>query len=186
MKQNEGNKTMREIAQFVREGAMAYLWQQYKVVGIVFAVLCIIFIFMAFVLNAQNKVIPFAFLTGGFFSGLCGFLGMKTATNASARTTSAAMEGLNAGLKVSFRAGAVMGLIVVGFALLDITAWFLILYYLFPEDITRILRSKSATPDYCDYAQFRHGGLNAGTLRSCWRRYLYQSSGCRRGSGRES
>ena len=133
MKQDEGNETMREIAQSVREGAMAYLRQQYKVVGIVFVVLCLIFIFMAFVLDAQNKVIPFAFLTGGFFSGLCGFLGMKTATNASARTTSAAMQGLNAGLKVSFRAGAVMGLIVVGFALLDITGWFLILYYLFPK-----------------------------------------------------
>ncbi|MYF98673.1 sodium-translocating pyrophosphatase [Candidatus Poribacteria bacterium] len=134
MKQDEGNETMRDIAQSVREGAMAYLKQQYKVVGIVFAVLCAIFIFMAFVLNAQNQVVPFAFLTGGFFSGLCGFLGMKTATNASARTTSAAMKGLNAGLKVSFRAGAVMGLIVVGFALLDITGWFLILYYLFPNE----------------------------------------------------
>ena len=134
MKQDEGNETMRDIAQSVREGAMAYLRQQYKVVGIVFAVLCAIFIFMAFVLNAQNQVVPFAFLTGGFFSGLCGFLGMKTATNASARTTSAAMKGLNAGLKVSFRAGAVMGLIVVGFALLDITGWFLILYYLFPTE----------------------------------------------------
>ena len=133
MKQDEGNETMREIAQSVREGAMAYLRQQYKVVGIVFAVLCLIFIFMAFVLKAQNQVVPFAFLTGGFFSGLCGFLGMKTATNASARTTSAAMKGLNAGLKVSFRAGAVMGLIVVGFALLDITGWFLILYYVFPK-----------------------------------------------------
>ena len=133
MKQDEGNETMRDIAQSVREGAMAYLRQQYKVVGIVFVVLCLIFIFMAFVLDAQNKVVPFAFLTGGFFSGLCGFLGMKTATNASARTTSAAMQGLNAGLKISFRAGAVMGLIVVGFALLDITGWFLILYYLFPK-----------------------------------------------------
>ncbi len=133
MKQDEGNETMRDIAQSVREGAMAYIRQQYKVVGIVFVVLCLIFIFMAFVLDAQNKVVPFAFLTGGFFSGLCGFLGMKTATNASARTTSAAMQGLNAGLKVSFRAGAVMGLIVVGFALLDITGWFLILYYLFPK-----------------------------------------------------
>ena len=133
MKQDEGNETMRDIAQSIREGAMAYLRQQYKVVGIVFVVLCLIFIFMAFVLDAQNKVVPFAFLTGGFFSGLCGFLGMKTATNASARTTSAAMQGLNAGLKVSFRAGAVMGLIVVGFALLDITGWFLILYYLFPK-----------------------------------------------------
>ena len=133
MKQDEGNETMREIAQSVREGAMAYLRQQYKVVGIVFAVLCIIFIIMAFALKAQNQVVPFAFLTGGFFSGLCGFLGMKTATNASARTTSAAMKGLNAGLRVSFRAGAVMGLIVVGFALLDITGWFLILYYIFPK-----------------------------------------------------
>ena len=133
MKQDEGTETMRDIAQSVREGAMAYIRQQYKVVGIVFVVLCLIFVFMAFVLDAQNKVVPFAFLTGGFFSGLCGFLGMKTATNASARTTSAAMQGLNAGLKVSFRAGAVMGLIVVGFALLDITGWFLILYYLFPK-----------------------------------------------------
>ena len=133
MKQDEGNTTMRAIAQSVREGAMAYLRQQYKVVGIVFVVLCVIFLFMAFVLKAQNQVIPFAFLTGGFFSGLCGFLGMKTATNASARTTSAAMQGLNAGLKVSFRAGAVMGLVVVGFALLDITGWFLILYYVFPK-----------------------------------------------------
>ncbi len=133
MKQDEGTDVMKEIAQAVREGAMAYLRQQYKVVGIVFLVLCAIFLFMAFVLNAQNKVIPFAFLTGGFFSGLCGFLGMKTATNASARTTSAAMEGLNAGLRIAFRAGAVMGLVVVGFALLDIAGWFLILYYLFPK-----------------------------------------------------
>ena len=93
MRQNEGTDVMREIAQAVREGAMAYLRQQYKVVAIVFAVLCAVFLFMAFVLKAQNQVIPFAFLTGGFFSGLCGFLGMKTATNASARTTSAAMEG---------------------------------------------------------------------------------------------
>ena len=133
MRQSEGTEVMREIAQSVREGAMAYLRQQYKVVGVVFAVLCVIFLIMAFGLNAQNKVVPFAFLTGGFFSGLCGFLGMKTATNASARTTSAAMEGLNSGLRISFRAGAVMGLVVVGFALLDIAGWFLILYYLFPK-----------------------------------------------------
>ena len=133
MKQSEGTEVMREIAQAVREGAMAYLRQQYKVVGIVFVVLCVIFLIMAFGLNAQNKVVPFAFLTGGFFSGLCGFLGMKTATNASARTTCAAMEGLNSGLRIAFRAGAVMGLVVVGFALLDIAGWFLILYYLFPK-----------------------------------------------------
>ena len=133
MKQSEGTEVMREIAQAVREGAMAYLRQQYKVVGIVFVVLCVIFLIMAFGLNAQNKVVPFAFLTGGFFSGLCGFLGMKTATNASARTTSAAMDSLNSGLRIAFRAGAVMGLVVVGFALLDIAGWFLILYYLFPK-----------------------------------------------------
>ncbi|MCZ6677760.1 MAG: sodium-translocating pyrophosphatase [Candidatus Poribacteria bacterium] len=133
MKQDEGTEVMREIAQAVRDGAMAYLRQQYKVVAIVFAVLCAIFLFMAYVLDAQNKVIPFAFLTGGFFSGLCGFLGMKTATNASARTTSAAMEGLNSGLRIAFRAGAVMGLVVVGFVLLDIAGWFLVLYYLFPR-----------------------------------------------------
>ena len=102
MKQDEGTDVMREIAQSVREGAMAYLRQQYKVVTIVFIVLCVIFLIMAFGLHAQNTVVPFAFLTGGFFSGLCGFLGMKTATNASARTTSAAMDGLNAGLRVSF------------------------------------------------------------------------------------
>ncbi len=141
MKQDEGTDIMREIAQSVREGAMAYLRQQYKVVGVVFAVLCVIFLIMAFGLNAQNKVVPFAFLTGGFFSGLCGFLGMKTATNASARTTSAAMEGLNAGLRVAFRAGAVMGLVVVGFALLDIAGWFLILYYLFPKILPGFLGS---------------------------------------------
>ena len=132
MKQEEGTETMRTIAQSVREGAMAYLKQQYRVVGIVFVVLCIIFLFMAFVLKAQNKFIPFAFLTGGFFSGLCGFLGMKTAVNASARTANAAMQGLNSGLRIAFRAGAVMGLVVVGFALLDISAWFFVLYYLFP------------------------------------------------------
>ena len=146
MKQDEGNKAMRDIAQSVREGAMAYLRQQYKVVVLVFVVLCLIFLFMAFVLNAQNKVIPFAFLTGGFFSGLCGFLGMKTATNASARTTSAAMQGLNAGLKVAFRAGAVMGLVVVGFALLDITAWFLVLYYLFPKIFPGFLSEVNPLP----------------------------------------
>ena len=133
MKQSEGTPAMVEIAQTVREGAMAYLNQQYKVVGVVFFLLCVIFLIMAFGLEAQNKVVPFAFLTGGFFSGLCGFLGMKTATNASARTACAAQTSLNNGLRIAFRAGAVMGLVVVGFALLDIAAWLLILYYLFPK-----------------------------------------------------
>lgn len=133
MKQSEGTPAMVEIAQTVREGSMAYLNQQYKVVGVVFFLLCVIFLIMAFGLEAQNKVVPFAFLTGGFFSGLCGFLGMKTATNASARTACAAQISLNNGLRIAFRAGAVMGLVVVGFALLDIAAWLLILYYLFPK-----------------------------------------------------
>jgi K(+)-stimulated pyrophosphate-energized sodium pump len=132
MKVSEGTELMAEIAQAVREGAMAYLSRQYKVVAIAFVVLFVIFIILAFGFGVQNTVVPFAFITGGFFSGLCGFIGMKTATNASARTTNAARQSLNGGLQVAFRAGAVMGLVVVGFALLDICAWFLILYYLFP------------------------------------------------------
>ncbi len=132
MKVSEGTELMAEIAQAVREGAMAYLRRQYRVVTLAFVVLFIIFVILAYVFGVQNRVIPFAFLTGGFFSGLCGFIGMKTATNASARTTNAARQSLNGGLQVAFRAGAVMGLVVVGFALLDISAWFLILYYLFP------------------------------------------------------
>jgi K(+)-stimulated pyrophosphate-energized sodium pump len=132
MQVSEGTQTMIEIAEAVRDGAMAYLRRQYRVVGFVFLALFIIFIVLAFVFHAQNRVVPFAFITGGFFSGLCGFFGMKTATNASARTANAARQSLNDGLQVAFRAGAVMGLVVVGFALLDISAWFLILYYLFP------------------------------------------------------
>ncbi len=133
MKVDEGTDLMKEIAQAVREGAMAYLRRQYKVVSIIFAVLFVVFLIMSF-FGVQNSVVPYAFLTGGFFSGLCGFIGMKTATNASARTTNAARKSLNSGLQVAFRAGAVMGLIVVGFALFDISAWFLALYYLFPVD----------------------------------------------------
>jgi K(+)-stimulated pyrophosphate-energized sodium pump len=132
MKVSEGTELMAEIAQAVREGAMAYISRQYKVVGLAFVVLFLLFAILAYVFGVQNRVIPFAFLTGGFFSGLCGFIGMKTATNASARTANAARQSLNDGLQVAFRAGAVMGLVVVGFALLDICAWFLILYYLFP------------------------------------------------------
>ena len=127
MKESEGNVTMKEIAQYVREGAMAYLKQQYKVVVIVFIVLAIIFAFMAYVLHIQNTWVPFAFLTGGFFSGLAGFIGMKTATYASARTANAVSRSLNSGLKVAFRSGAVMGLTVVGLGLLDISIWYLLL-----------------------------------------------------------
>jgi K(+)-stimulated pyrophosphate-energized sodium pump len=121
-----GNERMEEIAGYVRDGAMAYLRQQYSRVGIVFAVLFVIFAVLA-VLKLQNPFVPVAFLTGGFFSGLCGFVGMKTATSASSRTAQGASESLNRGLQVAFRSGAVMGLAVVGFGLFDITAWYFIL-----------------------------------------------------------
>ena len=124
---DEGTPRMREIAGHVRRGAMAYLKQQYKVVTIVFVVLALVFSFMAYVLKVQNPWVPFAFLTGGFFSGLAGFFGMKTATYASARTANAARQSLDGGLKIAFRSGAVMGLTVVGLGLLDIAIWFLVL-----------------------------------------------------------
>ena len=127
LKADEGTPRMREIAGHVRHGAMAYLKQQYKVVCIVFVVLAILFAFMAYVLKVQNPWVPFAFLTGGFFSGLAGFFGMKTATYASARTANAARQSLDGGLRIAFRSGAVMGLTVVGLGLLDIAIWFLIL-----------------------------------------------------------
>ncbi|MFC2137307.1 sodium-translocating pyrophosphatase [Bacteroidota bacterium] len=126
MKESEGTDKMKEIAQAVREGAMAYLNRQYTVVGKIFAVLLVILVILAF-FGVQNPFVPVAFLTGGFFSALCGFLGMKTATHASARTANGARTSLNQGLKVAFRSGAVMGLIVVGFGLLDIALWFYIL-----------------------------------------------------------
>ena len=130
-KEDEGTPRMIEIAEFVRKGAMAYLRQQYKVVTIVFIVLAVVFAFMAYILKVQNPWVPFAFLTGGFFSGLAGFFGMKTATYASARTANAARKSLNSGLKVAFRSGAVMGLVVVGLGLLDIAIWFLVLSYFY-------------------------------------------------------
>jgi K(+)-stimulated pyrophosphate-energized sodium pump len=134
MKADEGTPRMKEIALFVRKGAMAYLKQQYKVVCIVFVVLCALFAFMAYGLNVQNPWVPFAFLTGGFFSGLAGFFGMKTATYASARTANAARQSLDAGLKIAFRSGAVMGLTVVGLGLLDIAIWFIVLNYFYQDD----------------------------------------------------
>lgn len=127
MKADEGTPRMREIAEYVRKGAMAYLKQQYRVVLIVFIVLALIFAFMAYVLKVQNPWVPFAFLTGGFFSGLAGFFGMKTATYASGRTANAARESLDKGLTIAFRSGAVMGLVVVGLGLLDIAGWFIAL-----------------------------------------------------------
>jgi K(+)-stimulated pyrophosphate-energized sodium pump len=131
-RQSEGTERMAEIASYVRTGAMAYLRQQYKVVIAVFAVLAVLLAFMAFVLKVQNPWVPAAFLTGGFFSGLAGFFGMKTATYASARTANAARTSLDAGLRVAFRSGAVMGLTVVGLVLLDIALWFLILKHFYP------------------------------------------------------
>ena len=127
MAADEGTPRMREIAEYVRKGAMAYLSQQYKVVAIVFVVLALLFAFMAYGLGVQNPWVPFAFLTGGLFSGLAGFFGMKTATYASGRTANAARTGLDAGLRIAFRSGAVMGLVVVGLGLLDIAMWFIIL-----------------------------------------------------------
>lgn len=127
MLEDEGTPRMIEIADHVRKGAMAYLRQQYKVVAIVFIILALFFAVLAYGFNVQNPWVPFAFLTGGFFSGLAGFFGMKTATYASARTAHAAQKGLDKGLKIAFRSGAVMGLVVVGLGLLDISLWFIIL-----------------------------------------------------------
>ena len=138
MKGSEGTPRMAEIASHVRKGAMAYLKQQYKVVLYVFIVLAIIFSFMAYVLHVQNPWVPFAFLTGGFFSGLAGFFGMKTATYASAKTANAARNSLDGGLKIAFRSGAVMGLTVVGLGLLDIAIWFVVLNWLTDESLIAI------------------------------------------------
>ncbi|MEI8114392.1 MAG: sodium-translocating pyrophosphatase [Bacteroidia bacterium] len=129
MKESEGTDTMKKIAKHVRDGAMAYLKQQYKIVFRVFLILTALFAIMAYVLKIQNPWVPFAFLSGGFFSGLTGFFGMKTATYASARTANAAQRSLNDGLRIAFRSGAVMGLVVVGLGLLDISMWFYFLQY---------------------------------------------------------
>ena len=139
MKEDEGTERMKEIAMHVRKGAMAYLKQQYKVVTIVFAVLAIIFAFMAYVLKVQNPWVPFAFLTGGLFSGLAGFFGMKTATYASARTAHGARTGLDKGLRIAFRSGAVMGLVVVGLGLLDIAIWFIVLNAVYQGESTALV-----------------------------------------------
>lgn len=139
MKEDEGTDRMKEIAEHVRKGAMAYLKQQYKVVTVVFVVLAIVFAFMAYVLKVQNPWVPFAFLTGGLFSGLAGFFGMKTATYASARTAHGARTGLDKGLKIAFRSGAVMGLVVVGLGLLDIAIWFIVLNAVYEGEATALV-----------------------------------------------
>lgn len=126
MEANPGTDRMQEIAGYVRSGAMAYLWRQYLVVSIVFLILAGLFLLLA-KNGIQNPFVPVAFLTGGLFSGICGYIGMRTATNASNRTAQGCREGLNRGLQVAFRSGAVMGLVVVGFGLLDICLWYLLL-----------------------------------------------------------
>ncbi|MFH1214518.1 MAG: sodium-translocating pyrophosphatase [Candidatus Neomarinimicrobiota bacterium] len=133
LKSDPGNNQMQKIALAVRKGAFAYLRQQYKVVAIFFGVIFLIFLLMAFGLHVQNKWVPFSFLTGGFFSALAGFFGMSTATLASNRTAEGARKSLNAGLQIAFRSGAVMGLVVVGLGLFDISMWFTILYWLVPR-----------------------------------------------------
>ena len=138
-KEDEGTPRMKEIAKYVREGAMAYLKQQYKVVIIVFAILAVFFAILAYGFGVQNPWVPFAFLTGGFFSGLAGFIGMRTATFASGRTANAARRSLNAGLKVAFRSGAVMGLTVVGLGLLDIALWYFVLQLVYPASLSQNL-----------------------------------------------
>ena len=135
MKESEGTPQMVKIAAAVRKGAMSYLRQQYKIVGWVFLGLVILFSVMAYGFGVQNSWVPIAFLTGGFFSGLSGFLGMKTATYASARTANAARNSLNSGLRIAFRSGAVMGLVVVGLGLLDISFWYLLLNAVIPVDV---------------------------------------------------
>ena len=134
MRESEGTPLMEKIASHVRQGAMSYLRQQYKIVGLVFLGLVLLFSVMAYGFNLQNPWVPIAFLTGGFFSGLSGYLGMKTATYASARTANAARHSLNKGLRVAFRSGAVMGLVVVGLGLFDISFWYLLLDYCIPID----------------------------------------------------
>jgi len=162
MAQSEGTPRMVEIAQAVREGAMAYLTRQYRVVGIVFAVLFVVFLVMS-LLKLQNPVVPFAFITGGLFSAICGFFGMRTATNASSRTAYAASQSLNNGLQVALRAGAVMGLVVVGFALLDITVWFLILYFVFPALLPSSFISTAVNPLPLITATMLSFGMGAST-----------------------
>lgn len=136
-KQEPGTEKMQEISAAVREGAMAYLKRQYKGVGIFFAVMFVILTIVS-LFGYLPKVVPFAFLTGGFFSALAGFFGMITATKSNCRTAWAASKSLNSGLQVAFKSGAVMGLVVVGLGLLDLSIWFLVLKYVFNAPINEI------------------------------------------------
>ena len=176
MKESEGTPQMIKIAAAVRKGAMSYLKQQYKIVGWVFLGLVILFSIMAYGFHVQNAWVPIAFLTGGFFSGLSGFLGMKTATYASARTANAARTSLNAGLRIAFRSGAVMGLVVVGLGLLDISFWYLLLNAVIPADaLTPTHKLCVITTTMLTF------GMGASTALFARRRrwYLYKGSRCR-------
>jgi K(+)-stimulated pyrophosphate-energized sodium pump len=139
LKKEEGTAKMKEISRAVQVGALAYLKQQYKVVGLIFVLLFALFMVLSFVLNLISRFVPFAFLTGGLFSGLAGFIGMSVATRANARTAWAAKQSLNGGLRVAFSAGTVMGMVVVGLGLLDLSIWWLVLYLfrLPPSEIRR-------------------------------------------------
>ncbi|MEZ6066697.1 MAG: sodium/proton-translocating pyrophosphatase [Planctomycetaceae bacterium] len=132
LEQNPGDATMVKIAGYVTEGANAYLRRQYRVVAIFFVVVSLLLVVVAFGFGAQAKVVPFAFITGGLFSALAGWVGMKTATAASSRTAQGCKGSLNEGLQVAFRSGAVMGLTVVGLGLIDICLWFAALHWIAP------------------------------------------------------
>lgn len=134
----EGTETMKSIGAKIRKGAMAYLKRQYKTVGVFFAIMFIILLALSLA-GLLNPFVPFAFLTGGFFSGLSGFIGMKIATYANTRTANGAQQGLNKGLKIAFASGSVMGLTVVGLGLFDISVWFMILKFGFKLDINDIM-----------------------------------------------
>jgi len=126
-KQEPGTPQVRRIAGYIREGALAYLKQQYKTSGIFFIVVFVLLLIFSYGFHVLNPYVPFCFLTGAFFSGLSGFLGMLTSTMTSSRTTHAAGKSLNRALRISFRGGSVMGMVVVGFALLCVVFWFIIM-----------------------------------------------------------
>lgn len=173
---SEGTERMAYIAAAVRKGAMSYLRQQYKVVAIVFLCLALLFSVMAYGFGVQNEWVPVAFLTGGFFSGLAGYLGMKTATAASARAAHAARTSLNGGLRVAFRSGAVMGLVVVGLGLLDISFWYLLLDAVLPDEGAAGAKLCLITTTMLTFGM---GAVDPGPLRPCRRRYLHQGGRCR-------
>ncbi len=162
---DEGTDTMKKLSRSIREGANAYLTRQYKTVAVVFAALVVVFVALA-ALGQVNWFVPVAFVTGGVFSALSGYFGMKIATAANARTAWAAKDSLNSGLKVAFSAGSVMGFVVVGLGLLDTSIWYYILKFVYGTD----------APGYrfCN-GNLRYGCFHHGSVRSCRRRYLHQS-----------